>query len=100
MCYLVRLDRTRARELRLDAVIDCVFCHADDRILHANTLAFATRDEHPVSEGHTLVVPRRHIDDVFDLTPEEAAACFTLAREVRDRLAVGPRPPDGYNLGV
>lgn len=84
----------------LDAVIDCVFCHADDRILHGNTLAFATRDEHPVSEGHTLIVPRRHTDDVFDLTPEEAAACFSLAREVRDRLAVGPRPPDGYNLGV
>jgi len=94
------LDPPRAGGLRLNAVTECVFCHADDRILHANMLAFATRDNHPVSDGHTLIVPRRHTADVFDLTPEEAAACFTLAREVRDRLAAGPRPPDGYNLGV
>ena len=79
---------------------DCIFCHADDRVLLANALAFATLDQSPVSEGHTLIVPRRHVSDVFDLTAEEEAACFTLARDVRDRLTAGPRPPDGYNLGV
>ena len=69
-------------------------------MLLSNALAFATQDQFPICDGHTLIVPRRHTSDLFDLTPEEAAACHSLAREVRDRLNAGPRPPDGYNFGV
>ena len=78
----------------------CPLCQAEDRILLQNELAFATRDQFPVAEGHTLIVPRRHTVDFFDLTAGEVAACYALAREVRDGLARGPRPPDGYNVGV
>jgi diadenosine tetraphosphate (Ap4A) HIT family hydrolase len=78
----------------------CIFCHAEDRVLFANQLAFATRDGMPVSEGHTLVVPRRHCIDFFSLTPDEVSACFALICRVREDLDQQPHPPDGYNVGI
>ncbi len=69
-------------------------------MLLRNELAYATRDQFPVAEGHTLIVPHRHTSDFFDLTPEEVVACYRLARQVRTELASGPHPPDGYTVGV
>lgn len=78
----------------------CIFCHAEQRILIANALAFATRDATPVSPGHTLVVPRRHCETPFELTPDEVVACFALLGAVRADLTASPRPPDGFNVGA
>jgi diadenosine tetraphosphate (Ap4A) HIT family hydrolase len=79
---------------------DCIFCHAEHRILFRNALAFATRDEAPVSPGHTLVAPHRHCEDPFALTDAEVVACFALMRRVRDEQNDGAGAPDGYNIGV
>lgn len=65
----------------------------------ANELAFAIRDSHPVTPGHTLVVPRRLIGSFFEATAEEREALLALVAEVRQALDAGPRPPDGYNVG-
>ena len=64
-----------------------------------NTLAYAARDTYPVSPGHTLVIPRRHCPDFFDLTPEEMAACMELLVAERSDLSA-TLGPDGYNVGV
>ncbi|HSY26876.1 MAG TPA: HIT domain-containing protein [Burkholderiaceae bacterium] len=41
--------------------MSCPFCAIpSDRVVAANTLAFAIRDGYPVSKGHSLVIPRRH----------------------------------------
>jgi ATP adenylyltransferase len=38
---------------------DCVFCKlSEDRIIASNTLAFAIRDNYPVTQLHTLVIPK------------------------------------------
>jgi diadenosine tetraphosphate (Ap4A) HIT family hydrolase len=68
--------------------------------LASNDLAFAIADAFPVSPGHTLVVPRRLIASWFEATAEERQALFALVDEVRKRLDAGPRPPQGYNIGV
>jgi histidine triad (HIT) family protein len=39
-------------------------------------------DINPVTEGHTLVVPRAHSTDLFDISAEDLAACGELAQEV------------------
>jgi diadenosine tetraphosphate (Ap4A) HIT family hydrolase len=79
---------------------DCIFCNAEDRILVANHLAFATRDAMPVSPGHTLIVPRRHCEDPFALTRDEVMACLALLEPVRADLMREPNPPDGFNIGI
>lgn len=83
----------------IDPNSPCIFCHLDREVLAENALARAFADAYPVSPGHTLVVPKRHVRTLFDTTPEEYAACFALAREVRD-LLVARHAPDGFNLGV
>jgi len=76
----------------------CPFCTARD-VTRDNALAYATRDTYPVSPGHTLIIPRRHCADFFELTPEELAACMELLVAEQRALAAAAKP-DGYNVGV
>jgi diadenosine tetraphosphate (Ap4A) HIT family hydrolase len=71
----------------------------DERILDRNAHALAIPDLFPVSVGHTLVIPRRHVASYFDLTAAEAAAVHELLQRTKDRLerTLGT---DAYNIGV
>lgn len=62
-------------------------------------LAYSARDTYAVSPGHTLVIPRRHVADFFELTPEEINTCMELIIEER-KLLDEEFQPDGYNIGV
>jgi diadenosine tetraphosphate (Ap4A) HIT family hydrolase len=77
----------------------CIFCHLDRPVLVENEWARAFADAYPVSPGHTLIVPKRHVRTIFDTTPDEYAACFALARVARDVL-IDRHQPDGFNLGA
>ena len=44
-----------------------------DRIVEAREHAFVVLDAYPVSPGHSLVISRRHVADIFDLTAAEIA---------------------------
>ena len=58
---------------------DCPFCQlAAERILAANEHAVAVLDAYPVSPGHTLIVSRRHVASLFDLTAPEVFAIQEL----------------------
>jgi diadenosine tetraphosphate (Ap4A) HIT family hydrolase len=78
----------------------CRFCGiTEEEITHAHTLAFATRDSFPLTPGHSLIIPRRHIASFFEATPEERVAMMELldrAKAVLDR----EHAPDGYNIGI
>jgi len=76
----------------------CVFCDAKDTVME-NELAFAIFDSHPVSRGHTLVIPKRHYQSIFDSTTEELLAIFSLLKGTKEYLD-GEYNPDGYNVGV
>lgn len=78
----------------------CPFCAPpDDRILDTSDLAFSLRDGYPVSPGHTLCIPRRHVADWFEATDEERADLMSLVSRARDRLQREIRP-DGFNIGI
>jgi len=62
-------------------------------------MSLAFFDGFPVSPGHTLIIPRRHVASFFDLTDEEVADMLALARQVQTILD-NRFHPDGYNLGV
>jgi diadenosine tetraphosphate (Ap4A) HIT family hydrolase len=59
----------------------------------------ALLDGYPVSPGHTLVVPVRHVSDFFELTTAEVASVAELVSAMKERLDRG-YAPDGYNVGV
>lgn len=80
--------------------ITCPFCPPPpERVVAGNELVVAIRDGYPVSPGHTLVIPRRHVASLADVTRDEATALWTLLNEVRGRLDAETKP-DGFNVGV
>jgi len=79
---------------------DCPFCDPEPgRVLHQADHALALRDAFPLSEGHTLVVPREHAASLFDLPPGVQAGVWDLVRHVRAELAA-ELEPDGFTVGV
>jgi diadenosine tetraphosphate (Ap4A) HIT family hydrolase len=78
----------------------CPFCEPDSaRIVHSEPECLALRDGFPVSPGHTLVVPRRHVASIFELNEEEWGAVWSMVGVVRRELAK-EEVPDGFNIGV
>jgi len=78
----------------------CPFCHLDpSSVICSNRHAVAVWDGFPVTPGHSLIIPKRHIVSFFEATPEEQAALFEILGEIRSRL-IAERRPDGFNFGV
>lgn len=77
----------------------CVFCVVDEaRITWEAPAALAVWDGYPVSPGHALVVPRRHVASWADLTADEKAAIIAGIDAVRS-LITERHNPDGFNVG-
>jgi len=78
----------------------CPFCAIPrDQVLIEHPLALAKRDGYPVSKGHTLIIPRRHVASFFETTEEERQAMLKLLDEMKARLD-REHKPDGYNIGI
>ena len=76
----------------------CELCAPTDVILE-NALVYVRYDNHPLSRGHVLVVPKRHVADFFEMTAVEQTAIVTLLDQAH-RLIQANHAPDGYNIGV
>ena len=77
----------------------CPFCDpSPDEIVAKNDLCYARWDRYPVSKGHLLVIPFRHIPDFFSITSEEKEAVLTLVTDCKDVIE-SEFSPDGYNIG-
>lgn len=82
---------------------DCIFCRivagdAESSIVYESDLVLAFLDLRQFHPGHTLVIPKRHMQDIYDLQDGAAAealitAVAVVARSVRDVLN-----PDGLNV--
>lgn len=80
--------------------LTCPFCNPlNEEIVLANNLCYARYDKYPVSPGHLLLIPFRHIPALFDATDAEQIALLALLREAK-ALLDGELHPDGYNIGV
>jgi len=78
----------------------CPFCSiANDNIIAQDALSFTVRDTLPVSPGHTLILPKRHISSIFEVTREEASALWAALQQARLQL-LEEFSPDGFNIGV
>jgi diadenosine tetraphosphate (Ap4A) HIT family hydrolase len=64
-----------------------------------NALAFAVRDKFPVKPLHTLVIPKRHVTDIFETSPEEREALHQLAIECRTAICCDNPTVQGFNFG-
>jgi len=86
--------------MKFDLNDPCIFCNPkEDEILAENECAQIIKDNSPVSDGHCLVVPKRHIKTLFEATAEENAAFFELIQTSKEIILKQGFTPDGYNIG-
>jgi diadenosine tetraphosphate (Ap4A) HIT family hydrolase len=79
---------------------DCPFCRLErSRIRVESEFAVSLLDGFPITQGHTLVIPKRHVASLFELSDEEQAAVWKLVAQVRASLAAELQP-DGFNVGI
>lgn len=80
---------------------DCIFCNGLDegRILFRTDRWVAVLDAFPVTRGHTLLIPVRHVETYMELSQEEA---LTLRQSVMRVVGMlrDMYHPDGFNIGV
>lgn len=78
----------------------CPFCTLpESRTLLRNSAAVAVRDAYPVTQGHTLVIPLRHIASFFEATAQERDGMLALLDQAKLRLQ-SEFGPAGYNIGI
>ena len=75
----------------------CPFCDFESIINSASV--YVRDDKFPVSQGHCLVVPKRHVETWFDMSKEERQEAFELIDQVKAMLDE-EYSPDGYNIGL
>jgi ATP adenylyltransferase len=79
----------------------CAFCDPPAaEVVESNALAFARRDGFPVTAGHTLIIPRRHVPSYFELRQPELNAIGRLILSQKGALIQGDPTILGFNVGV
>ena len=78
----------------------CPFCSLpESRIVESNEIGWVIRDAYPVSPGHTLVIPKRHVGSFFELTAEERGELLALVTSAKTQIDADHRP-SAYNIGI
>ena len=79
----------------------CVFCNIkNDRIVADNEYAYAILDGFPVTAQHSLIIPKRHVEDFFGLTENELLACNSLLQTLRTEIIKEDPSVKGFNIGM
>lgn len=78
----------------------CPFCSLTaDRVVQDSAFAVVIRDGFPVSPGHTLIIPKRHVASFFEVTDAERSDLMSLLIAARNDLDRQFHPA-GYNIGI
>lgn len=80
---------------------DCPFCvpEAERDLLTESATCYAIFDKYPVSTGHALIIPKKHVPNYFDLLPHTKTVIWLMADRVKD-LLLERFQPDGLNVGI
>jgi diadenosine tetraphosphate (Ap4A) HIT family hydrolase len=80
--------------------LKCPFCALDpERVVISDPEVLGVHDEYPVTDGHTLVIPRRHVTTLFQLPPDEQANIWVFVSRVRNFL-VAKLNVESFNVGI
>lgn len=80
---------------------DCLFCEIDKvRVLAENQLGYMVLDNFPVTELHSLVIPKRHVPTYFELGQAEINACNQLLQQAKGNSQLQDKSITGFNIGI
>ncbi|HWO07468.1 MAG TPA: HIT family protein [Candidatus Paceibacterota bacterium] len=83
---------------------NCIFCkiirgELPSTKIYEDETTLAFLDIHPVNPGHTLVVPKEHAENIFEISPEQWAAVQETVRRVAIAIEKGLQA-DGVNVNM
>ena len=79
----------------------CIFCNVrKEDMIYENKYAFVSYDSYPVSKFHSLIIPKRHIRNYFDLDEKELNACNQLIKKIKTKIEKDDNLVEGFNLGT
>ncbi len=79
----------------------CIFCKIKSSdIVFENRYAIASFDTYPVSKFHSLIFPKRHIRNFFELNNDEILACNDLIKEIKNKIQNDDDSIKGFNIGT
>ena len=79
----------------------CIFCKIKhEELQFENQLAYSSIDSYPVSEFHSLIVPKRHVETYFELNNEEIQACNELILKTKKKILKQDSSVKGFNIGT
>ena len=77
----------------------CLFCDLKKAVVKENNLAYFIYDKFPSSPGHALIIPKRHIETVFEATGDEWTAIGAMLNIAKAEIEKEHKPV-GYNIKV
>lgn len=79
----------------------CIFCNPYQSLtlITESPTAYAILDGYPLSKGHSLIIPKTHVADYFNLPFSEQSSCWLMVNKVKEILTKKYHP-DGFNLGL
>ena len=79
----------------------CLFCNIKESDLaNENILAYTSYDSYPVSNLHCLIIPKRHVQDYFELSDDEVIACNELIKKTKEEILLKDPSVKGFNIGT
>ena len=79
----------------------CIFCVIrKEELQFENRLAYSSIDSYPVSEFHSLIVPKRHVETYFELSYEEIQACNELILKTKEKILKQDSTVKAFNIGT
>ena len=78
----------------------CLFCHIEkSRIIMEEENFYIIRDGFPVTDLHTLIISKRHIQSFFELTDSEISSYTKILNKCRFDLLDQDSSISGFNVG-
>ena len=79
----------------------CLFCEIQkERIVDEDDLCYVIRDGFPVTNLHTLIIPKRHVESYFDLYQPEVNSCNRMIKSFKQHIEEEDKSVKGFNIGM
>mgnify|MGYP001358992480 CR=1 FL=1 len=79
----------------------CLFCRVNpEHLVAEDELCYAAKDSFPATEFHTLIIPKRHAANYFDLNSSEVSAMHEMLVEMKRTIEAKDDSVTGFNIGV
>ena len=79
----------------------CIFCKIrKEELRFENELAYSSADNYPVSKFHCLIVPKRHVQNYFEMDNEEIQACNEIILKTKKQILKEDPTVKGFNIGT